>query len=282
MSLRIKHIALLLLCSVSLQVCAQHFNPWFEVGVKGGGMNYIGDLNNQSLFGTVHPAAGAFLRYMASSRWAFLGGFNMGTVSGGNPDVNVLRNLSFSSPIKEMSFRAEFNFVPYGDGGNLFATTPYIFAGLGYFWFDPTATYIDPATHEERSVRLQPLGTEGQAVEGKVQPYALGGLVMPFGLGFRWLLSEHFCVDLEYGFRKTWTDYIDDVSTTYAGANAFAGNDLAARMADRSGEVREGFSNRPGDKRGDNSLDDWYAFFNISIAVSLKPFIKFFSPKRCG
>ena len=89
----------------------------------------------------------------------------------------------------------------------------------------------------------------------------------------------------EYGFRKTWTDYIDDVSTTYVGSALLSAEvengGLAGIMADRSGEVEEGYVNAAGIKRGDDSLNDWYSFFTIRVGFSLETLLGWTRSKRC-
>ena len=85
---------------------------------------------------------------------------------------------------------------------------------------------------------------------------------MPFGIGFKYHPNKSLTLSAEYGFRKSWTDYIDDVSTTYVD-NAqltYVAGELAAGLADRSGEVEPGYVNAAGIKRGDDSLDDWCLF----------------------
>ena len=280
---------LVVLCMlVSLPLTAQHrdFIGRTELLFSGGGMNYIGDLNNQSMFGRVHTAYGFGMRCYLDNRWALSGRVNKGEISGGDPDWIELRNLSFRSEIFEVSVVGEFSFWPYGQGSTDHFWTPYIFGGLGLFHFNPMARYA-MGNGDEVWVELQPLHTEGQ---GTIQypdrkPYTLTQLCMPFGIGFRLRLGKTFSFSAEYGFRKTWTDYIDDVSTTYVGADLLneSGPDgaLAAILADRSFEVRDGYVNAVGIKRGDDSLDDMYSFFHISLGVSLETLLGWMRSKRC-
>lgn len=273
---------------VSLPLMAQHrdFIGRTELLFAGGGMNYIGDLNNQSMFGRVHTAYGFGMRCHLDNRWALTGRVSKGEVSGGEPDWIELRNLSFRSEIFEVSVVGEFSFWPYGHGSTDHQWTPYIFGGLGLFHFNPMARY-SVGSGDDVWVELQPLHTEGQ---GTLQypdrkPYTLTQLCMPFGIGFRWRLGGTFSLSAEYGFRKTWTDYIDDVSTTYVGVDLLmeSGPDgaLAAMLADRSFEVRDGYVNAVGIKRGDDSLDDMYSYFHISLGVSLETLLGWMRPKRC-
>lgn len=250
-------------------------------------MSYLGDLNGQSMFGRVSAAGGFMARINIDSRWAvtFVGSY--GHVQGGNPDVEYRRNLSFRSHIAEGLLRAEFNFFPYGfrvTAQKRF--TPFIFCGIGLFGFNPQACLGEvgakPVWYD-----LQPLGTEGQGTSlyPDRKRYQLMEVCMPFGLGLRFRLSSGMHLSAEYGWRKTWTDYIDDVSTTYVGAELLSGGDgaesVAAALADRSGEVVPGYVNAVGIKRGDDSLDDWYAYFNASVTISAEVLFGWMRGKTC-
>ena len=66
---------LLLLSLFITPLDAQNFFARSEVGLSLGGMNYLGDLNDQSMFGKVSLAGGMMMRFNFDSRWAVaLGG----------------------------------------------------------------------------------------------------------------------------------------------------------------------------------------------------------------
>ena len=256
-----------------------------EIGFTIGGMNYIGDLNNQSMFGTVNLAYGGMYRLNFDERWSMRIDVDYGHVEGGNPDYIARRNLSFHSYIFEGAMRAEFNFFPFSMRDDHYFWTPYIFAGLGFFTYNPKAYFTDPLSGESDWYELQPLGTEGQGspIAPDRTPYTLKQLSMPFGLGFKYHPSKSFTLSVEYGFRKTWTDYIDDVSTTYVDNEqlAYYMGEITAGLADRSSEVEPGYVNAAGIKRGDDSLDDWFAYFNVSFTVSLDFIFGWMLKKKC-
>ena len=257
-----------------------------EIGVNGGGMNYLGDLNDQKMWDMPDLGYGAVFRYKIDNRWSVFCGFSYGHVESGNPDVIAHRNLSFRSSIFEGYVRLDFNFFPYGTGDMQFPFTPYIFGGLGFFKFNPTAFYTDPLSGESGWYELQPLGTEGQGLVAYPDraPYSLLQLNMPFGLGVKWMPSKYVTLAAEYGWRKTWTDYIDDCSTTYVDNSIlnYENGEVAAALADRSGEVDPGFVNPEGMKRGDDSLDDWYAYFNVSATVNFELLFGWMLKKKCN
>ena len=278
-------IVLLLTLAFPATAQRQDFLSRGELVLLGGGMSYIGDLNNQSVFGMPRGGFGVGLRERLDNRWILRANVVMGSV-GCDHDYLERRNLSFRSYVRELSAVAEFNFRPYGPGATESQWTPYLFGGFGLFLFNPTAAY----TYSDGTVEwveLQPLRTEGQgtAAYPERRQYSRFQVCIPFGMGVRCRLGKNFSIAVEYGFRKTMTDYIDDVSTTYVGADLLRGEvndgEMAARMADRSSEVVPGYVNAPGIKRGDDSLDDWYSFFNVSIGFSLETLFGWMRNPRC-
>lgn len=277
---------LILMGLLPLTMVGQGSFSKLEVGLNGGGMNYIGDLNNQSMLGKPNVGYGAMLRYKLDNRWSVVVGGSYSHLEGGNPDYIARRNLSFRSYVGEGYVRLDFNFFPYGYGDMQFPWTPYIFGGMGFFVFNPTAYYTDPLTGESEWVDLQPLGTEGQGLleyPDRTQ-YNLLQACMPFGLGVKMMVAKPLTIAVEYGWRKTWTDYIDDCSTTYVDNTllAYSRGDMTAGLADRSGEVVEGYVNAAGMKRGDDSLNDWYAYLNVSATLSLDFLFRSVLKKKCN
>lgn len=264
-------------CLVLLADSAFAFRPNTELGGSFGGMNYLGDLNNQSMLGQVSPAGSFYIRHNYTDRWAvaFLASF--GHIQQ-DKDVLSWRNLSFRSMLAEAGIRVEFNFVSFGEEVMQFRTTPFIFGGLAYYMFNPKARYTNASTNQTEWVSLSELGTEGQMSDlyPDRYPYNLYGLSMPFGFGFKAMLSKNFVISVEYGFRKTWTDYLDDVSTTYVRAESFESNEIAASLADKS-EV----PNMEGSQRGDDSLDDWYSYFNVTLTISGNILFGWMKSKKC-
>lgn len=263
----------------------QDFLSRSELVLMGGGMNYIGDLNKQSAFTLPRPAGGVGLRYRIDNRWALRGEVSYGSVAC-EEDYNKRRNLSFKSDIYEVAALAEFNFAPFGPGATERRWTPYLFGGLAVFHFNPMARYV-VGEDEEHWAALQPLCTEGQGTseypDRKIYP--LTQVSLPFGMGIKVRMGKVFSFAAEYGFRMTWTDYLDDVSKTYVGSEFLQTHSddgiLAAQLADRSGEVEEGYVNAVGIKRGDDSLNDWYAYLHVSIGISFDVLFGWMRSKRC-
>ena len=99
------------------------------------------------------------------------------------------------------------------------------------FNFNPQARKFDTNTPFDNDgnltnnewLDLQPLGTEGQysSQYPEKDPYQLIQFAIPVGIGFKVSLSEKFSMAIEYGLRKTFTDYIDDVEVFMLAHNIF-------------------------------------------------------------
>ncbi len=114
---------------------------------------------------------------------------------------------------------------------------------------------------------LQPLGTEGQRLPASNNPiYQLTQFSIPVGLGLKFAISDSWNIGFELGSRLTFTDYLDDVSTTYASDNELleTQGELALALANRSRTPKLG-----GEGRGDAEDKDWYIMGGLSISFNL-------------
>ena len=84
------------------------------------------------------------------------------------------------------------------------------------------------------------------------------------GIGFKFNLSPRFAVSAEYGVRKTFTDYIDDVSGTYADPTGLS--EIAFQMADKS----PGDGYIEGGQRGNPGTKDWYSFAGVILSYRVR------------
>jgi hypothetical protein len=119
---------------------------------------------------------------------------------------------------------------------------------------------------EADGVALKEMGTEGQNIgfEGR-SPYNTTQMAMPFGLGIKYSLNKKLGFAMEWGMRKTFTDYIDDVSTTYYlhGESINPSNE-AEVLSDPT------MSHNPLQARGNSSTKDWYTFFGITVTYKFR------------
>jgi hypothetical protein len=177
-----------------------------------------------------------------------------------------LRNLHFRSKLTEFSGQVEFNFNKYRPGEVEHPITPYVFVGLSLFRMNPQAE-LNGEWYE-----LRQLGTEGQgtSIFGAPPPYSLMQVSLPFGAGLKLNLSDLVNVSLEWGLRKTYTDYLDDASTVYVDPTVLAveNGPVAPLLADRS--VSADPVSNIGLQRGNSKSKDWYSFAGILITFNFK------------
>lgn len=243
----------------------------FSLGLFGGTSHYQGDLVNSYYVGRLtRPAVGLTLSYDNSDRLTFTAGYTRASVEGDDQyntkDYLKLRNLSFESRISEGSLMAEYNVF------NLYDTrwTPYVFAGVAVYHFDPYAR-----DSSDNKVYLKPLSTEGQGLEAypEVKPYSLTQLAIPVGGGVKFALSDRLQLGLSVGFRKLFTDYLDDVSGNYAAAEDLLAErgSQAVDFAYRGDEVAGGEPAYPakGAQRGGSKEKDWYYFSGLHLRFQL-------------
>ncbi len=231
-----------------------------EVGVFGGLTYYLGDINPGIHFLMSKPAYGVLARVNLDSRWTVKGNFYRGTLRGDDRTgrTNSLRNLNFESKISDIAATVEFNFFDYMTGSRKNILTPYIFGGIGMVIFNPVAN----------GVKLKDIGTEGQNIgfDGR-EPYNLVAFAIPFGIGFKYSLNRRFSVTGEWGLRKSFTDYLDDVSTTYY----LDGSTLTTPEELLSDPTR---LHQPMQERGDPSTDDWYNFSGLTLTYKFRLYNK--------
>jgi len=147
--------------------------------------------------------------------------------------------------------------------------SPYLIGGIGVFHFNPQANL------DGQWIDLQPLRTEGEGFseypDRKV--YRLNQLNIPLGLGLAYAVSPKFNVRLEYINRKLFTDYLDDVHSTYIDPSLFgkylSGNQLTDALIlnnrRKPGVPDPQTTARPGGKRGNPTNNDSYFTINVKV-----------------
>lgn len=263
-------IIIIILSLIALQTKAQ-FIDRSEIGIIAGGGNYFGDINPKYNFYNTNLMIGGIYRYNFDARWVLKASAIFGKVGAYDSDFDNIRNLSFESKINEFALTCEFNFFNYQTGSLQHRITPYLFGGIGVFFFNPKAEITDPLSLEKQWVELQPLSTEGQGLEGYDAPYSLVNIAFPFGLGVKFSISKRVCIGLEWGIRMTLTDYIDDVSKDYVDRAKLVtwSGDLAAVASDRTNEVVPNTYNEVGSMRGNPKVNDLYQFFGLTITTKI-------------
>ncbi len=263
-----------------------------DIGGKVGAALFLGDIGNSGAVGIdlnqMRYHLGFGYRYFFSPNFAIRGGFNYGQVRGSdaNSEINThySRNLSFKNDIMELNARAEGHFLTIRDVGRRYTYridfNMFVFAGLGAFYNNPKAKY------QGSWVALQPLKTEGVNYS-RIQP------IVPVGLGFQFRVNKKHLIGWDFGLRKTFTDYIDDVSSRYAHYTQFT-DPTALALQDRSielagkndprfvGSEYYSYGSNPNSTgiRGNPDSKDWYAFTGITYSYSFRGKKRSFSKSK--
>ena len=238
-----------------------------EVGFIGGASYYLGDLNTTH-FNNSLPFGGIVIRKNIDRRFSYKAELLYLNIAADDRDdatdtIAINRGLHFRSSVFELSGQIEFNFLPFEAGNALYTWTPFVYTGLSFFHFNPQAENKDGLW-----VNLQELGTEGQGSNSfpERKKYPLTQLAIPLGGGLKIAINPSFNIILEYGVRKTFTDYLDDVSTTYpegVNSNVADISNATYEMSDPTG------THIAGDQRGDPDKKDWYSFVGITLSFKL-------------
>jgi hypothetical protein len=235
-----------------------------SIGISLNAFNYYGDLSpSPKKFSTdlslTRPAIGVSFVHRFGPRYQLVGSFMYGGIRGSDSDsadpddtsngiFRYNRNLSFRNRIKELSAVAQVDlFENQSTYISRVKWTPYVYAGVAVFHHNPQAQAPEfdapgNATGKKGEwVDLQPLGTEGQHadlassdVNHGLNPYKKIQFAIPFGLGARFRINEVLDIAAEFGFRYTFTDYLDDVSGNYVDLGVFDDDVLARAMSYRA------------------------------------------------
>jgi hypothetical protein len=240
--------------------------------------NYKGDLDDDFSIKFTRPGFGLNLIYNFHPHLRARIGYFQGWI-GAADSVSIdkfrkWRNLHFRSHLTEFHLLFIYEFYAHP---RLYRFrpkfSPLIFAGVAVFNFDPKAKASDGKWY-----RLQPLGTEGQFLNDPTRtypkPYALTQVSIPMGIGARWALSRQWDLWFEVGLRKTFTDYLDDVSDRYPPPDLMLAQmgPIAAELSDRSGYRAQGSSGyEANDIRGFVNQKDWYIYTGISVSYLIDP-----------
>ena len=264
---------LVVVCLFMLNVEKSH-GQHFDFGYEYGYSSYFGDLAPYSAIpsGSSHAASkGYYFGY--GNKWGTLFvNYTTTEISASDMEAAAVnrqkRNLSFKSPILEYGVTAEINL--WGLIRNDYTRfRPVLITGANLFYFTPQALY------KNEWIDLQPLGTEGQETDAfpDRKKYRLTQVSIPIGAGIKFDLTEHIWFGTGIKARMTFTDYLDDVSTTYVDPEILIqqNGSLAAELAFRSDEINpnEGYP-KNGSFRGNPNENDWYMTTYVTIGFRFK------------
>jgi hypothetical protein len=215
-----------------------------EIGIILGGSSYLGEMGGKSKtrrdfvldtkLAQTRTNEGIYFRYKVKPKIFVTGTFNHGAIRGADTlSTNPARNgrrLNFKNNIFELGVLGEYVFYQNNGmkgrggssrggsrrGGSKKDFRAYVTGGLAWYRHNPKGTDMNGDW-----VKLQPLGTEGQGTTGKAAKYKLSGFAIPLGAGFNYTLNRTYRIGVELGWRTTFTDYLDDVSTVYVNPERF-------------------------------------------------------------
>lgn len=167
-----------------------------EVGAGLGTFNYTGDLVRTYNFAFSRPAVTVFYRSNLSNVVSFRAAITAGQLSANDERKPIdsfaeLRDASFDIFLLEASTVMEYHFLNWRDDKFITRFSPYVFAGLGLF------------------------GISGQ--DEKPAEYSNVQAAIPFGMGVKYIVNPKWYLSLEFGMRKTFFDYLDNVSDENTG-----------------------------------------------------------------
>ncbi len=295
-----------------------------EVGIIVGSANYLGEIGGKEKsrrdfvldlkLAQTRTNFGMYYRQKVKPKVFVTGTFNYGRLKGAdtlslNPGRNG-RRLDFRNNIFEIGVLGEYVLYQSNGikgrsggarrGGSKKDFRAYITGGVAWFHHNPQGTDANG-----NWVDLQPLGTEGQGTQGKPAKYKLSGLAIPLGAGFNYTLNRNYRIGLELGWRTTFTDYLDDVSTVYVDPVRFTSPSSGVNSEsykqkvyfydksdkrpltdpDRSEVAAAGenygydFARGVEQKRGDDKHNDSYMFLQIKAGYVLTGKSKFYRNK---
>ncbi|MDX1652739.1 MAG: hypothetical protein R3277_09615 [Brumimicrobium sp.] len=289
-------IAVILAFNSHSQFSSSNFNSsrnWslnkHEIFFALGATQFLGDLGGRNQVGTQKSLAdidfvstrmggGIGYRFRFHPMWATSTQLYFGYLRGDDSNTDEIirrsRNLSFRSPILELSQRLECILLAKEKVGARYrikglkgmrpkADVLYIFSGISGFYFNPQ-TQIDGSWTD-----LRPLRTEGQGLPGGVDEYGKFNLAIPFGVGFKLGIGNFWRIGMEFSYNKSFTDYLDDVSTNYYDPSILATEvgPEAVYAANPAIENHSWFV--AGQQRGNPNDKDAYFFANITLVRNI-------------
>jgi len=238
----------------------QNFHFSGRLGLAG----YQGDLKAQAIsFSQTKPMLSLGARYDLSEHLTARSYISFTSLKADDKKGTTTmqqRNLNFKTKILDWELTAQYSLFNL----NYRWWTPYLFAGIGVFHFKP---YTNDSAGNKTF--LKPLSTEGQGFVPGVKNYKLTQFSIPIGLGAEYSLNEDMRLGIEFGYRKTFTDYIDDVSTVYVDEATLlnARGQTAVDLAWRGDEKGGGSYPAAGYPRGNSKHNDGYYYIAITYTV---------------
>lgn len=278
-----------IICTLALSFSA-HSQYRIDYGFSVGASNYLGEIGGgigerrsgpaDMKLNFTRWALGGFYRYRFSNQFAFKGSLGYVRLSG--DDAQTLnparraRNLNFKNDMIELEAHLELYLYKVNDVGGTGRYTSdfnlYVFGGGGVFYSNPMGQ-----NKSGEWVSLRPLQTEGVN-------YSPISFSVPAGLGFYYTINRKYRLGLEAGWRHTFTDYLDDVSTKYANNYDGISNKTTQTLLDEINKENDSkllITNFDKDsKRGDPEHSDSYATVTVNFSWAIRGRSNFYKSKN--
>jgi hypothetical protein len=216
-----KYVLFLLIISINTAFSQKTNN----LGFFAGGSYYLGELNQNKQFYKLQPSLGLSFRHNYNPRWATRVNLYGGNLAANDLDSKNLyqtqRAFSFNTMFIDLAGQMELNFLPYRLGEKKTPFTPYTAVGLG-----------------------------GAYLTNSIKPIQI---TIPISLGIKFNITEKIGLGLEWSFRKTFTDYIDNISNY--------------KTIEPSSDIENKYSYK---QIGYYHHADWYSF--VGVFVNWKAF----------
>ncbi len=230
--------------------------------IGSGTSTYFGELKNPSEnFAETKININIGLQYYFNNRVSGRAELTWFQLAGDDAKANdgsrVRRNLSFTANNLELSATGAVNLFPMGQR---FYQRPninfYGFAGVALLYINPKAEL------DGKKYALQPLQTEDVK-------YSRFQFAIPYGIGARLKVGPFVNVALEGGWRLTFTDYLDDVSTVHPDKSSWT-DPVRIALSDRRQEGNSDLSPyAPDTQRGNPDKNDQYFLLKIKAEIYL-------------
>lgn len=184
---------------------AKKNTPAWDAGLFVGYSNVLGDLVVPSFtFNNPNFAYGFFVRQDLTNRFAWRANLYSGRLNASDSDYDEYRdrNTDFSTALIELGLNGEYSLLKKAPRPAYGATfklrlVPYLTGGVGLGFINPSVSYGGVLKVEE--------------AQDKIARHPKTNLVIPLGIGVKADLSRNVYLGLEFGYRLTFTDYIDGV-----------------------------------------------------------------------
>lgn len=263
----------------------------WDFGGTLGATNYLGDIGGKEKTGRRGLAdlklaktrwnGGAFVRYKWRPKISFKASVDYIRIEGDdalstNPGRRY-RNFNFKNDLVDVGLTASYFFYENNDLGNTYryrnGFRAYVFGGIG-------AVYTNPKTlYRGEWVALQPIATEGFEYKKMV-------MTLPYGAGFFFTLNKKHRIGFEINYRKTFTDYLDDISGQYP---TDPGDDYTRGLILRTSQLDPNLSTADpaayashtwGAKRGEVSHKDSYIAMSFNYSYVIRGKSSFYRVKQ--